>query len=193
MYFEYHNLNAARQSARQPRNAAARIFQRPAALRFTCVLALGLCSAGIGCRQSANTAAEPTNPSVAGGVNAPLTSFQANITSTTTRLDLHPGQDIKVPIRIGNPGTERWVSTGRFPVTISYKWFRGAELMPIEGERTILPAPAEPNQTVAADARVVAPNDTGEFTLRISLVQEAVAWFMTKSNNSFLQLPVTVR
>src|SRR5262249_25571767 len=39
--------------------------------------------------------------------------------------------------------------------------------------------------------RVVAPNEPGSLALRITLVQEAVAWFMMKSN-TFLELPATV-
>jgi hypothetical protein len=64
-------------------------------------------------------------------------------------------------------------------------------MLPIEGERTILPAPVGPNQAIEAAARVVAPDQTGSFAVRITLVQEAVAWFMLKSN-TFLELPATV-
>jgi hypothetical protein len=105
---------------------------------------------------------------------------------------LHPGQDVKIPVRIENPGQEKWVSIGQFPVNVSYKWFKGADMLPIEGERTVLPAPIGPKQAANVDVRVIAPNEPGDYALRITLVQEAVTWFMTKSN-TFLALPVTVR
>ena len=65
-------------------------------------------------------------------------------------------------------------------------------MLPIEGERTILPSPVAPNQAVNADVRVVAPGEKGEYKVRISLVQEAVAWFMLKGN-SFLELQAVVK
>jgi len=108
------------------------------------------------------------------------------------KLTLHPGQEIRVPVHIENPGTETWISAGRFPVTISYKWFTNGELLPIEGERTILPSPVAPNQNVNVDVRVVAPGTPGNYTVRISLVQEAIAWFMTKSD-TFLLLKAVVK
>lgn len=76
-------------------------------------------------------------------------------------------------------------------MTVSYKWFKGAEMLPIEGERTMLPARLGPKQAANIDVRVVAPNQPGDFSLRITMVQEGVAWFMGKSNQ-FLDLPVSV-
>ena len=95
-------------------------------------------------------------------------------------------------MRIQNPGVESWASEGRFPVTISYKWYKAGAMLPIEGERTVLPSPLGPNQAVEVPVRVLAPDQTGGFALRVTLVQEGVAWFMLKSN-TFLELPVTVR
>jgi hypothetical protein len=126
------------------------------------------------------------------GLQQPLTSFRQVLTSSLDKLSLRPGQEIRVPVHIENPGTETWISAGRFPVTISYKWFKDGELLPLEGERTILPGSLAPNQDVNVDVRVVAPSMAGNFTLRISLVQEGVAWFMNKSD-TFLALKADVK
>jgi uncharacterized membrane protein len=126
------------------------------------------------------------------GMQQPLTSFHQSLKSQVSTLSLHTSEETKVPVQIENPGTETWVSAGRYPVTISYKWYKGAEMLPIEGERTMLPAVVEPKQSVHADVRVVAPTDPGDYSVRISLVQEGVAWFMTKSS-SHLELRATVR
>jgi hypothetical protein len=159
-------------------------------LQAVYMLALGFCSMSTACRQPANTTTEPLP--TPGGIDRPLNSFNQILTSTMTSMSLRPGQETKVPVRIENPGSETWVSSGGMPVTISYKWFKGAQMLPIEGERTILPVPVRPNQALNVDVRVVAPNETGDFTVRISLVQESVAWFMTKSS-TFLQIPALVR
>lgn len=56
----------------------------------------------------------------------------------------------------------------------------------------MLPGVVAPNQAVNVNVRVVAPEKPGEYTVRITLVQEAVTWFMTKSN-TYLELPATVK
>ena len=121
----------------------------------------------------------------------PLTSFRQVLTSSASGLTLHPKQETTIPLHIQNPGGETWVSEGRYPVTISYKWFQNGRMLPIEGERTLLPAAVGPNQAADANVRVVAPAAAGAYALRLTLVQEAVAWFMLKSN-TYLELPVTV-
>lgn len=122
----------------------------------------------------------------------PLTSFRQVLTSSITRLTLHRNEETKLPVIIHNPATETWTSTGKYPVTISYKWFKAGKMLPLEGERTVLPNAVSPNQSVQASVRVVAPDQAGAFALRVTLVQEAVAWFMLKSN-TFLELPVIVQ
>lgn len=143
-------------------------------------------SVSIGCHHEQAPAQET------GGLQQPLTSFRENLTSSATNLTFHPGQEIKVPVRVQNPGTETWVSAGKFPVTVSYKWFKQADMLPIEGERTLLPKPVGPGQSVDVNVRVVAPNQPGDYTVRITLVQEAVAWFMIQGG-SFLQLNALVQ
>lgn len=160
------------------------------------VLGIALCCWSIACSQSSQTGSGKeggtAEPAKQGGMQQPVTSFRVVITSSKTDLQLHPGQDTKVPVKVQNPGTETWLSTGAFPVNVSYKWFKGGVLMTIEGERTVLPGPVAPNQTVDVDVRVIAPPDPGKYVLHVTLVQEAVAWFMTKTNTS-LELPVTVQ
>jgi hypothetical protein len=127
-----------------------------------------------------------------GSAPLPLESFCQKLTTTIDTMILQIGQEVSILVRIENSGHETWPSTGRFPVNVSYKWFDGAQLLPIEGERTALPRPIPAGHVVNMDVRVIAPNKPGKFTLRITLVQENVAWFMTKSG-TFLELPVTVK
>ena len=151
------------------------------------LLAISWCCLGVACRETPRT-----NPESAGSAEQPFSSFRQVLTSSTKSLTLHPSQEVKVPIKIQNPGTDRWASVGRYPVTISYKWFKDGQMLPIEGVRTILPSVVAPNQSVNADVRVVAPDQTGNFDLRITLIQEGVTWFMTKSN-TFLPIQVTLK
>lgn len=122
----------------------------------------------------------------------PVTSFRQVLTSSKTDVKLHPGQDSTIPVRIQNPSTEIWVSAGQYPVNVSYKWYKDGQMMRIEGERTSLPSSNGPHQTVDAEVRAVAPPDPGNYALRVTLVQEGVAWFMMNSN-TFLELPAAIQ
>jgi hypothetical protein len=144
---------------------------------------------GIACRQAAPNPAAETDKKA--GMQQAVTSFRQVLTSSKTDLKLHPGEDTKIPVHIQNPGTETWVSAGPYPVNVSYKWYKEGQMMRIEGERTALPSAVGPNQAVDVEVRVVAPPDPGEYALRVTLVQEAVAWFMMNSHK-FLALPVTI-
>jgi hypothetical protein len=146
--------------------------------------------AGTGCQPSTPPAAAAPDPAT--GLQQPLTSFRQTLTSTTAQLALHPAEETKLPVRVENPGTETWVGIGKYPVTVSYKWYLNGNILPIEGERTVFPGAIGPNQAANVDVRVVAPDKAGTYTLRITLVQEGVEWFMLKSN-TFLELPAVVK
>src|SRR5689334_4695242 len=79
------------------------------------VLGIALCCCSLACRQSATDAAGGTaQPQSAGdaaagtaqppkeGMQKALTSFHAVITSPKTDLQLRPGQDTKVPVKVQN-------------------------------------------------------------------------------------------
>jgi hypothetical protein len=122
-------------------------------------------------------------------VNQPLSSFEQEITSTTSQLRLQPNQTFQLGVNIKNNGHELWVSKGNAPIVVSYKWFEAGKMLPIEGERTILPRPLRFGESAPVEVRVVAPPQRGQLTLIISLVQESVAWFMAKGGKP-LRIPV---
>jgi hypothetical protein len=76
-------------------------------------------------------------------------------------------------------------------VTLSYQWLRDGKMLPIEGERTLLPGALVPGATVSVSALVVAPAEPGRYALRMSLVQEGVAWFTSKGASP-LDIPAVV-
>ena len=126
------------------------------------------------------------------GMTQPLGSFNQIIQSSAANLSVSANEKFDVPVRIENPGTDTWVSAGNAPVNVSYKWFLDGKMLPIEGERTGLPKPIEPKTSANVTVHIVAPGLPGKYELRVTLVQEGVSWFMTKSN-TYLSLPVSVR
>ena len=121
-----------------------------------------------------------------------FSSYNQLIQSPTTNLSVSANEKFDVPVRIENPGTDTWVPSGSAPVTVSYKWFLNGKMLPIEGERTELPKPIGPKMFAELAVHVVAPGLPGKYELRITLVQEGITWFMTKSN-TYLAIPVVVR
>lgn len=112
--------------------------------------------------------------------DVPFTRFAEQITSPIKSLALHPGQAISIPVTIKDTSDEFWVSAGKYPVTLSYRWLAGGQMLSIEGARTLLPRPVSPGETISFDAHVVAPQQGKSLALRLSLVQEGVAWFVTR-------------
>jgi hypothetical protein len=109
-----------------------------------------------------------------------LTSFNEQISSTVHELSMRRNASTRVPVVIRNGGDQPWSSRGKAPVVVSYKWFSNGVMLPIEGKRTGLPRPIAPGESVPVDVTVVAPPQSGRLLLKITLVQEGVAWFMSR-------------
>ena len=80
-------------------------------------------------------------------------------------------------VLVRNDGTEAWPCDGTLAVHLSYRWIDAAgNVIPVEGKRFNLPAPVEPGATAAVVfTRPEPPSDAAR--LRLTLVQELVAWF----------------
>jgi hypothetical protein len=121
----------------------------------------------------------------------PLVSFEERLTSPVRELRVTRKQRFTVPIGILNPGKQTWISAGRYPVLLSYKWFAGDTMLKDEGLRTGLPRAVGPNEHVDVDMDAEAPDQKGLLRLRITLVQEGAAWFMSVSQQ-YLEIPVLI-
>jgi hypothetical protein len=158
----------------EPRIGWAHLALCGAIVVFSCAVFSGCKSAPT--EQQSSSPQAPDDPN---GTNEAFTTFSQQITSSVHDLSVSPGETLTIPVTVKNTGNQRIVSAGRFPVTFSYKWFDGGKMLPIEGERTLLPRPLNPGDEVSFAAKVVAPPAGRDLTLKLTLVQEAVAWFMT--------------
>jgi hypothetical protein len=125
-------------------------------------------------------------------MDKPLARFAQELTTTQKKLALKSGQTTQVSITIRNTTDTVLASNGRYPITLSYKWFDDGTMLPIEGDRTVLPRPLPPDAQEAVLAKVTAPQSGSNLILRFSLVQEGVAWFFSK-NATTLDIPVTLQ
>jgi len=120
-----------------------------------------------------------------------LSGYRSAMSSPVGMIRATISERMRLPVRISNPGKEPWTSVGSFPVTLSYKWFKDGRMLPIEGERTSLLEALLPGATASLSARVVAPPEPGSYTLRFSLVQEGITWFMSAGDRT-LDIPASV-
>ena len=89
------------------------------------------------------------------------------------------GSEFFVPVRIENASRQSWVGTDHNPLNLAYHWLdQDGKAVVFDGERTAFPATKlEPNQTLSAQVRVVAPGLPGSYRLVLTPVQERHRWF----------------
>jgi hypothetical protein len=118
--------------------------------------------------------------------------FRQQIVSPVRELRVEAGSTFEVPVRLTNTGYLRWLASTTYPVTLSYKWVSGGEILPIEGLRTSLPGVIVPGQTTAMNLKAIAPSQAGAYELRVTLVKEGMAWFMAQSGE-YLAIRVNIQ
>jgi UDP-3-O-[3-hydroxymyristoyl] glucosamine N-acyltransferase len=89
------------------------------------------------------------------------------------------GKSFQATIQIDNGSREALASIGRTPVICSYHWMTAdlAEYVEFDGRRTALQRDVRPRSMHRQVVDVEAPSTPGRYVLRMTLVQEAVAWF----------------
>lgn len=112
----------------------------------------------------------------------PLRSFGQIFVPRAPLGGFEAGQAQTVRIAVTNPSDVTWPALGRdgggYSVRLSYHWFDAARQMVVfEGRRTLLPHDLGPGETVELSAVIEAPAQPGRYLLRLTMVQEGVAWF----------------
>ena len=107
---------------------------------------------------------------------------------------LHPGQKAEFRIRIENGGPSRLSSYFDLPVYASYHWLdQNGKTVVFDGIRTALPFDLDPGDNCSCLVDVEAPDQPGNYTLQISLVQEQLCWFHNVSPGALATMPVEIR
>ena len=109
----------------------------------------------------------------------PLEAMRARIAAELPDA-LTTDELVEVECSLENLGNAILVSAPPNRVILSYRWFDPETGRQLDGGaplRSPLPAPAPPRRPLQGRLRVLAPSVPGEFLLRVTLVQEGVAWF----------------
>ncbi|WP_190555173.1 hypothetical protein [Trichocoleus sp. FACHB-591] len=124
-------------------------------------------------------------------------SFAGNFTSYSAQLPfqifaqaievLNPPNSLKLgsvmtlPVRVKNTSNFLWSARGLKPVRFAYHWIeRDGKVAVWDGERTELPLEVSPQESILLNAKIKAPDVPGKYILRLTMVQEGVAWFDDK-------------
>ncbi|HLY17131.1 MAG TPA: DUF4915 domain-containing protein, partial [Bryobacteraceae bacterium] len=93
---------------------------------------------------------------------------------------LPAGATVAVECTVTNVGGVLLASAPPYPVNLSYRWLPAEDIQGWqheEGLRTRLPRSLPPREALNCRISIRAPKVPGRFTLHITAVQEAVAWF----------------
>ncbi len=108
---------------------------------------------------------------------------------------LPPDVLVELPCSVENLGQAILVSAPPNPVHISYKWFHsdtGLRVEGMEGFRTKLPHALLPHRPSSCKLKVHTPKTPGPFILRLTLVQEHIAWFDDLSASNLVSRSVQI-
>ncbi len=108
------------------------------------------------------------------------------------------GSEIAVPVKVLNRSDAFWsasglpLQAGALRVSASYRWLApDGRALVAEGERSLLPGDVPPGGMLDMLVRVPVPVATGPHLLRLTFVQEGVAWF-DQVSGGFSDQPVEI-
>jgi len=117
-----------------------------------------------------------------------------SIEITQCQMEVQISESFEVSIELANRSKQTIHSLPPNPINISYHWFDPAskEIVIFDGLRTSFSFPLCSNSSRALQARCQAPTKSGEYLLRLTLVQEQHAWFDQSPFNLFTEKVVKV-
>lgn len=123
----------------------------------------------------------------------PLYEFSQKIKITTPLKEMKRGEIVRAGVTIRNTSSEVWPSKGGSPVHLSYHWLdKAGNVVVFDGERTALPMDIEAGGSANVRALIKAPERPGNYILRMTMVQEFVAWFDHRGAK-VLNVPVVIK
>lgn len=159
--------------------------------------ALAVATAGCyGARNDATGVAETvqTTPTPA-AIELPEHGFKAQITLADPPKRLRAGQQVTLNVRVRNTSDVMWPAKRgeelKGVVAVANSWLdeKGTLLTNMDGRYGVLPGLA-PGGEVELPLQITAPKEPGTYILELDMVQELVAFFKEKGNET---LRVTVR
>jgi hypothetical protein len=126
----------------------------------------------------------------------PLAGFKVKFGEQNIPTQMLADKTVSADIFVENASGRTWPSKpdqrGRYIVHLTYHWLdQKGQVVVFDGLRTPFPRDLNPGEGVKLNAFIRAPEQPGRYTLEITLVQEAVAWFPDRDGGE-LRVPVEV-
>ncbi len=126
----------------------------------------------------------------------PDEGFKGKISVENAPATLKMNTSMNIKVKLKNTGSHVWPAKGqadgKFKINVTYRWLDKDNRVAIpDGIRTSLPHDVNPNEETTLEAKVAAPSQTGDFILELSMVQEGVAWFQERGNET-TKIPVKI-
>jgi len=105
-----------------------------------------------------------------------------------------PGSAFHANVALANRSHFRLASQAPYPLNLSYHWLdaQTGGIVVFDGERTALSETLSAGDCKHYAVRVVTPEHAGKYTLRITMVQEGVAWFDDEPSRVCTDYPIEI-
>lgn len=127
---------------------------------------------------------EPVAPSV-------INRLRLTWSQPTDKPQIKIGSLWYLSLELDNQSNTSLMSAPPYPVMFSYHWLNSEQAV-IEGMRTPLAPTSDSNTHNRYSVRVYAPAAPGQYTLRLTLVQENVLWFFESNADCAVTISVEV-
>lgn len=118
--------------------------------------------------------------------------YDADVVAHETPAVLQQRQEATVRLVLANRGTRTWDPARGF--NVSYHWLNvDGRALVADGERTALPRPVAPGETIELRARLVAPIDLGRAMLQWDVVEESVTWVSERDPTPVEPVAIVIR
>ncbi|HID08506.1 MAG TPA: hypothetical protein EYP10_15320, partial [Armatimonadetes bacterium] len=87
------------------------------------------------------------------------------------------GDTVPVTLKLRNIGTMTWLPTGRYAVTLTYRWRDSSGAIVFQGPDTRLPRPVNNSEEVTINTNLQAPRIPGSYTVEWDLQHGGAVWF----------------
>jgi acyl-CoA synthetase (AMP-forming)/AMP-acid ligase II/thioesterase domain-containing protein/acyl carrier protein len=107
----------------------------------------------------------------------PDSGYQASVTAQKPPVLMRPGARRALWVTVGNESDVAWAPTAASGILLGGKWLRGGQpFAPAPQPRAAIPG-LRPGETAKVKLALTAPDQPGEMTLALDLVEEGNRWF----------------
>ncbi len=115
--------------------------------------------------------------------------YRVQWTSAHPPQSLPAGQTISFPVTLRNIGTQGWPHSGPNAVELSYRFYQNQQEVRTSAQpiRTRLPHDVAPNQHVTVQTQVQLPEEAGNYTLVLDLLEGGHTWFQDQQSDTLIR------